>query len=522
MIRFRSPIGSVCLDVRNGQLWKGDVGQEAVRLTERPLAVLCYLAERPGDKISREQILRDVWPSDGTDVNNNSIDSAVTKIRAALGDQVDPHRVIQTLRGYGYRFIALVESEDDPLPGVRQELATGPLQIYYQDTDLRAHNLFRYSFSINDRHIFTDIATSKSWLSIAIPIRSKGDGQFTLLESSHNPWYSVPANEVELLAKKVRARGIRFENRPIYSLRSFVPGQKQIASFSVGQYADYKIEMGGLEDETNRAAAEIARIPNVHRDQLRSIMPLREKLLPTSKTVAQFPNRLCAGGTNILLAFRTPNRDDYMFFIKQRSASVSSGRLVQSLIPSGMHQPSTWFVTREETSIGATVYREMDEELFGGDEPNPDDKGIQPLQFMSLPHIAWFRENPKAFTLEIVSFGLNLVDGTFEFGVLLAIHDPSYWAKCADQESTDDWRLKPNFEVIRDIEGDFYTHDTKRLAAFKTQAPFFTNDTSRLVSVMTGRQCADVSLIALIEGLRRLHTLQPGRVKLPPTLRLSQ
>lgn len=409
-----------------------------------------------------------------------------------------------------------ISEQNSPARAPQVESSVRLLQLYYPDPDLRAHDLFRYFFSVNGRHVITNIATSKSWLGLAVPITTTEDSRFVLLESSENPWYTVPADEVGRLAAELRARDIRFENRPIYSLRSFTPTQGQIASFSVAQYADYKNEMGRLEEETHRVLAEIARIPEAHREQIRSAMPLREKLLPSSKSVAQYGNRLCAGGTNILLAFRTPGRNDYMFFIKQRSKQVSTGRLLQSLIPSGMHQPSTRFVTREETSVGATVYRGIDEELFSGTEPDPNDKDIEPFQFMSRPHIAWFRKNPTAFTLEIVSFGLNLVDGTFEFGVLLAIHDPSYWTKCTDQ-----WKLEPNFEVVREITGDFYTQDPNRIASFKTEAPVFTTDQARLASVMTSLECADVSLIVLVEGLRRLKKLKPECVELPPGLSLS-
>ena len=89
-----------------------------------------------------------------------------------------------------------------------------------------------------------------------------------------------------------------------------------------------------------------------------------------------------------------------------------------------MHQPVTLANAQEETSVAATVYREIYEEMFGGKEVQGDDKHFKPLWFMSKTQLAWFRQNPSGFTLELVSFGLNLMDGTFEFGVLLAITDP--------------------------------------------------------------------------------------------------
>ena len=440
MIVFQNGDEYFCLDPRAEQLWKGKQGKlfkEQVRLTRIPWKLLYYLAKHFEVPIKREELIQQVWGVPA--VNDNSVDTAVSKIRKAIGDR-KPYKVIETTYP-GYRFIAPTEDADDCILGsaqaarrshkplrVEAKASVRLLQGYYKDLDLRACNLSRYSFSVSLKgnqviKVITNIATPVPWRELALSIGDSADGKFALQEGCKNPWYSVPADEVERLHAELHERGIRFENRPIYSLQSFTPDHEQIASFTLGQYADYKIKMGRLEEETLRAAL-IDWPPDVPSYRRHSKMPLRNKLLRTSRTVAQYAERLCAGGTNILLAFRTPDRDDYVFFIKTRSGSVSSARYVQSLIPSGMHQPSTWFVKHEETSVGATVYRETGEELFGDPEPNPESKDIRPLQFMSKPHLAWFRKNPKAFTLEIVSFGLNLIDGTFEFGV--SARDPRF------------------------------------------------------------------------------------------------
>ena len=156
------------------------------------------------------------------------------------------------------------ENTSDPSPrqssGYPGESSVRLLELYYSDFDLRAQNLSRYSFSLGRQHVVTNIATSAQWLDFARPIVASADGNFTFLENVENHWYSVPPNEVQRLDAELREREIRFENRPIYALRSFSPARSPIASFSIGQYADYKIEMGRLEEETHRVAAEIARI----------------------------------------------------------------------------------------------------------------------------------------------------------------------------------------------------------------------------------------------------------------------
>jgi hypothetical protein len=156
-----------------------------------------------------------------------------------------------------------------------------------------------------------------------------------------------------------------------------------------------------------------------------------------------------------------------------------------------MHQPTTRANAREETSIAATVYRETYEELFGGKEVERDDKHVEPRWYMSQPQLAWFEENTGSFTLELVSFGINLVDGTYEFGVLLVVQDEQYWKKFGRTTTL-------NYEF----------HDSETLL-------YSTVDAERLASLMTDPRCADVSLIVLVEGLRRLAQLDPGRINLP-------
>src|ERR1019366_6337387 len=57
-----------------------------VRLNAQPFQVLCMLLERPGQLLTREEISRELWP-DGTFVDyDHGVNSAVNRIREALGD----------------------------------------------------------------------------------------------------------------------------------------------------------------------------------------------------------------------------------------------------------------------------------------------------------------------------------------------------------------------------------------------------------------------------------------------------
>jgi DNA-binding winged helix-turn-helix (wHTH) protein len=84
-----------------------------VKLNAQPFQVLLMLLdrylERPGQLLTREEISRELWP-DGTFVDyEHGVNSAVNRIREALGDTAGSPRFIETLARRGYRFLAPVE-----------------------------------------------------------------------------------------------------------------------------------------------------------------------------------------------------------------------------------------------------------------------------------------------------------------------------------------------------------------------------------------------------------------------------
>ncbi len=80
-----------------------------VKLNAQPFQVLCMLLDRPGELVTREEISRELWP-DGTFVDyEHGVNSAVNRIRDALGDTAGSPRFVETLARRGYRFVAPVE-----------------------------------------------------------------------------------------------------------------------------------------------------------------------------------------------------------------------------------------------------------------------------------------------------------------------------------------------------------------------------------------------------------------------------
>lgn len=91
------------LDVRSRELRNG---QNLIRLQEQPFEILRLMLERPGDVVTREELAKRLWPN-GTFVDfEHSLNAAVKRLRAALGDDADHPRFVETLPRRGYRFIA--------------------------------------------------------------------------------------------------------------------------------------------------------------------------------------------------------------------------------------------------------------------------------------------------------------------------------------------------------------------------------------------------------------------------------
>src|SRR5687768_8146767 len=94
--------GSFALDVRSREL---RTGGGRVRLQEQPFEILRMMLERPGAVVTRDELRQRLWP-DGTFVDfEHSLNAAVKRLRAALGDEADNPRFVETLPRRGYRFI---------------------------------------------------------------------------------------------------------------------------------------------------------------------------------------------------------------------------------------------------------------------------------------------------------------------------------------------------------------------------------------------------------------------------------
>ncbi len=104
-MRFRFNIFE--LDLRAAELRKHGV---RIKLQAQPFQVLACLLSQPGAVVTREQLRKQLWPSDTFVDFDNSLNTAIAKLRDALGDTAESPRFIEMIPRRGYHFIYPAEA----------------------------------------------------------------------------------------------------------------------------------------------------------------------------------------------------------------------------------------------------------------------------------------------------------------------------------------------------------------------------------------------------------------------------
>jgi DNA-binding winged helix-turn-helix (wHTH) protein/Tol biopolymer transport system component len=100
------------LDLETAELRRN--GSKTI-LPGQPFRVLVTLLDRPGQLVTREELKRELWPSDTFVDFDQSLNKAVNRLREALSDSAERPRFIETLPKRGYRFVGAIQTGDSEM-----------------------------------------------------------------------------------------------------------------------------------------------------------------------------------------------------------------------------------------------------------------------------------------------------------------------------------------------------------------------------------------------------------------------
>lgn len=121
LVRF----GVYEVDPQAGELRKQG---RRIKLQEQPFQILIVLLDHRGQVVSREDLRHRLWPGDTFVDFDHSLNTAIMRLREAIGDSSDNPRFIETIPKRGYRFIAPIEEVAAALPEepAQERSAEGP------------------------------------------------------------------------------------------------------------------------------------------------------------------------------------------------------------------------------------------------------------------------------------------------------------------------------------------------------------------------------------------------------------
>jgi hypothetical protein len=374
--------------------------------------------------------------------------------------------------------------------GVNQHHVAQALAEYYHQR-LPDHGRYAARYGEN-RQTATSILTRPEWLDLSCPLLSPND-QLTLAGTASNSEISLNAHAADRALHRLvetLALDVRLTNMPLYRLRDSNIKEGHIdGTVGITSFVEYALTMDLLEGEL------IDAISAGHPTQ-RGQLPLRDRYLPDTDSVLDLSGRLCAGGVLALCAIARSSRSrgeaDYLLIVQERSGVVLNAARKLAVIPKGFHQPLT--DTTEDTPLGATLQREMEEELFGREDIDntvTEQRSIDPMHSNRLSEpMRWLSTVPGALRMECTGFGLNLVSGNYEFASLIVIEDDEFWHRYGGQ-------LAVNWES----------------STVQRYSSLACNSLTELIAEVAW---SNEGLFALLQGLRRLSQIGGNRVNLPP------
>jgi TolB-like protein/DNA-binding winged helix-turn-helix (wHTH) protein/Tfp pilus assembly protein PilF len=97
------------VDLNAGELRKGGI---KIKVHGQPFEVLTLLLARPGEVVPREELRQTLWPTETFVDFDHGVNTAINRLREALGDSAENPRFIETVPRRGYRFVAPIETQN--------------------------------------------------------------------------------------------------------------------------------------------------------------------------------------------------------------------------------------------------------------------------------------------------------------------------------------------------------------------------------------------------------------------------
>jgi hypothetical protein len=371
----------------------------------------------------------------------------------------------------------------------RRQVAAALSEYYHDWTN--GHGPYTAHFG-QDGEVVTSVLTRPGWLDLNCPLTSSCD-RLTLTGAAASSDLALDAQAAHAAAQRLAetlATRARLVDMPLYRLLHVDVAKGAIAGLlGITRFVRYALTIDLLEGELLDAITAGASTSS-------GSLPLRGQYLPNTASVLGVAGRLCAGGTLALCAIARPASPyrgpaDYVLLIQKRSGDVVNAPRRLAVIPKGFHQPMTDF--RSDARIGATLRREMEEELFGReDADNTIGKpyAADPMHPTRLSEpMRWLMGNPSRLNIECTGFGLNLVSGNFEFSALIVIDDESFWSHYGGF-------VEANWESV-------------------ALRQYSSIDSDSLAELIFDPAWSNEGLFALLQGLRRLKQIGGSRVNMP-------
>lgn len=355
--------------------------------------------------------------------------------------------------------------------------------------------LKRYSASFCEKQVETTLYTKEEFLSInRPPLEIK-----SISLSSNHP-DNIPPNipkaaeiYTPTVLERINRMGLNIWDDPIYRLISHGQARKLEFTFAETSFLSYRFTTGLLGDEITDALVETSGDSSNILSDRNEFLAIREALLPNLSSLIDYKSRNCSGGIGVMFALaRGAPYNDFVIPIQLRSQNVTDGRGEYGLLPQGFHQP---FVHREEeANVYWSAFREIFEEVFGGEEARRESKRLKhDWYFDECAGIGYFRDHEGAYEIKVVSFGINALSGKYEITLLLAVRDTWYW-KTFENNMSRNWESK-----------------TVHLIS--------TKDEKQILSSLANHTWTNEGVFHFLEGLSHLKTIDSKRANYPDIIR---